>query len=277
MFHQPRTLAEALQLRGELGTDAVVINGGTDVVVAINRGDLRPRRFLDLSRVDELRMVEQNNGSVLIGAGVTFARLGQLHIRVLREAALSVGGPAIRHRGTIGGNLVTASPAGDGCVALLSLAAEVELTSAARGGRWIPLTEFFISYRKIALADDELVTRVRVPRKPLSRWYKIGKRSAVNISVVCCAVARHPDGRYGIGLGSVAPTPISARRAEILLGDQALTDELIDEAAAAAAADASPIDDHRASAAYRRAMCETLTRRLLNDLAAGDQKGDADA
>ena len=277
MFHQPRTLAHALQLRAQLGDDVVVVSGCTDIGVAMNHGMLRPRAFLDLSRVDELRKVDHGNGALLLGAGVTFAQLGRMHIRCLREAALSVAGPAIRNMGTIGGNLVTASPAGDGCVALLAVKADVELTSTARGARWVAVRDFFLDYRKTVLAADELVTRVRVSQNPLTRWYKIGKRGAVNISLVCCAVGRNPDGTYGVAFGCVGPFPLFAPRTEALLNGNELTGALIAAAADTAAGEVAPIDDHRGSAAYRRAMCRTLTRRLLTDIAAGDQQGDADA
>lgn len=277
MFHQPHTLAEALRLRSDLGSAVTVINGGTDVVVAMNHGDLRPAQFLDLSRVDELRTIERDNGTVLMGAGVTFAQLGKLHWRGLREASLSVAGPAIRSRATIGGNIVSASPAGDGAVVLVALGAEVELTSADRGPRWLPLRDFFVAYRQTALAGDELVTRFRVPWNPMSRWYKIGKRGAVNISIVCCCVARNPDGSYGIALGCVAPFPVAAWRAEALLGESELTPVLIEQAGQIVSEEVSPIDDQRGSADYRRAMCAVLARRLLRSLASGDGKGDADA
>lgn len=277
MFVQPQTIDEALEYRARYARDATVINGGTDVVVAMNHGGLRPRAFLDLSKVSELRRVDHENGSILLGAGVTFAQLGRMHLRSLREAALSVAGPAIRNMGTIGGNVVTASPAGDGSVALLSMDAELELTSLERGSRWIALRDFFIDYRRTALAADELVTRVRVPANPLTRWYKIGKRGAVNISIVCCAAARKPDGRYGLAFGCVGPMPLVAKEAEALLGSRPLSPELIDQAAQAAAEEMRPIDDFRGSAAYRQAMCRTLAHRLLTQIAESDGRGDADA
>jgi len=154
---------------------------------------------------------------------------------------------------------------------------DVELTSAARGPRWVDIRSFFRGYRQTELAADELVTRVRVPYNPATRWYKIGKRGAVNISLVCCAVARRPDQTYGLAFGCVGPTPLFAPQAEALLGRAPLTPERIDAAAAQAETEVAPIDDHRGSAAYRRAMCRTLAHRLLTDLAASDGKGDADA
>lgn len=275
MFHQPRDLAAALKLRAQ-HPQAQVVNGSTDVSVAINHGLLHPQAFINLARIAELRTMERAGDDFVIGAGVTFAQLGRCHLRALREAALSVAGPAIRNLGTLGGNLITASPAGDGCVALLALGGAVELTSAARGPRWVDIRAFFLGYRRTALAADELVTRIRVPYNPATRWYKIGKRGAVNISLVCCAAARRPDGTFGLAFGCVGPTPLFTPQAEALLAAGPLTPERIETAADQAESEVAPIDDHRGSAAYRRAMCRTLARRLLTDLAAGDGKGDAD-
>jgi CO/xanthine dehydrogenase FAD-binding subunit len=200
---------------------------------------------------------------------VTFAQMAALPVRALAEAARSVGGPQIRNMGTIAGNLGTASPAGDGSVALLALDAEVELSHAERGGRWVRLEAFFHDYKQTALRPDELITRVRFPADFKSLWYKIGKRGAVNISIVCCAIGRSPAGEYRIALGSVGPYPMRAKGAEEILKGRALTDALIEQVAEMAKKEASPIDDQRSSARYRRAMCKVLVRRLLGELRDG--------
>jgi len=277
MFAHPTSLDQALEQRARYGADATVINGGTDIVVAMNHGALRPRQFLDVSGVDTLRQIKRQNGTLILGGGVTFAQMGRCHNRALREASLSVAGPAIRNMGTIGGNLVTASPAGDGSVALLAAGADVQLSSAARGSRWLTVRDFFLDYRKTALADDELVTSVRLPDNPVTRWYKIGKRGAVNISLVCCAVALRPDNSWGIAFGCVGPMPLAAPKAEALLNANELSPELIEQVADTAASETSPIDDFRGTARYRKAMCKALCRRLLLNIAAGDRTGDADA
>jgi len=267
VFHQPHTLDEALELRGRLKENAVVVGGGTDVLVAMNHGTLRPRGFLDLSHVEGSNAVQRDHDWITIGAGTTFAQLATLDVGCLREAALSVGGPQIRNAGTLGGNLAGASPAGDGCVALLALDARVEVTSAARGPRWLSLNdEWFVAYRKTALANDELITRVRVRSDFRSAWCKIGKRGAVNISVVCCAVGRSPDNRYCLAFGCVAFRPLRTSQAERLLQGQFPSDERIERAAESVMAEVSPIDDHRGGAAYRRVMCGVLTRRLLREV-----------
>ena len=266
MFHRPTTFEEALAVKARLGGQVVPIAGGTDLVVTLNRGVPCPADLLDLSAVKSYDRIEQDNGHLLLSAGATFARLADVEVQCLARAARSVGGPQVRNRGTIGGNLATASPAGDGCVALLALDADVEISHAERGARWLKLADFFLDYKKTDLADDELISRIRIPSPAQlqeTAWYKIGKRGAVNIAVVACAAARFADGRIGMSFGSVAPMPLRAIETERLLAGNPLTAELIDQAAAQAMTEVRPIDDWRASADYRRAMCGVLARRLL--------------
>lgn len=268
MFHQPKTLDEALRIRAQHGRDVTPIAGGTDLVVAMNRGQLRPSVLLDLTHVAGFDGVRRDNGSCFLAGGATHATLERLPVRALAQAALSIGGPAIRNRGTIAGNLATASPAGDGSVALLALDARVILAHAARGTRTIPLCEFFLNYRKTALLDDELISEVVIPADWTTAWYKLGKRGSVNISVVCCAVGRSPQGRFAIAFGSVGPFPLRTPQAEGIVNRSGLTDASIAAAAAAASNEVRPIDDHRASARYRRAMCGTLLTRVLREIRA---------
>ncbi len=265
MLYQPQILEEALALKADLGGDVDALAGGTDLLVALNRGQWRPKNVLDLSKVVGRSEIRQDNGSYVVAHGVSYTQLTRLPVRVLAEASLSIGGPQIRNRGTLAGNLGTASPAGDGCVALLALHAEVELTRAGRGSRRLPVRDFFLDYRRTELQPEELITRVFFPADWTTAWYKIGKRGSVNISIVCAAVARSPQGKLGIAFGSVGPYPLAAPKTEALLNDTALTPELIDEAAALVQTEVSPISDHRSSAAYRRAMCGTLLRRLLTE------------
>jgi len=265
MLYQPQILEEALTLKADLGGDVDALAGGTDLLVALSRGQWRPKNVLDLSRVVERSEIRKADSRFSLAHGVTHAQLTRLPVRALAEAALSIGGPQIRNRGTLAGNLGTASPAGDGCVALLALHAEMELTRAGRGSRRLPVRDFFLDYRRTELRPEELITRVVVPADWTSAWHEIGKRGSVNISVVCAAVARSPQGRFGVAFGSVGPYPLTAPKTEALLNAAALTPELIDEAAAMAQTEVSPISDHRASAAYRRAMCGTLLRRLLTE------------
>jgi len=185
---------------------------------------------------------------------------------------LSIGGAQIRNRGTLAGNLATASPAGDGAVALLALDAIIEIAHATRGTRRVPVRRFFVDYRRTVLAPDELIARICVPADWTSAWCKIGKRSSVNISLVCCAVGRSPQGQFCIGLGCAGPCPMYPPKTEALLNAHPLTAALVEQAAKLVASEVRPIDDHRSSAAYRLAMCATLLRRLLMEtfLPSGD-------
>lgn len=264
MYYQPREISEALDIRARMGADVTPLGGGTDVVVALNRLAVRPQHFLDLSRVTGYSDVRKEDGDYLLAGGSIFSVLGRLPVRALADAAMSVGGPAIRNRGTIAGNLGTASPAGDGCVALLAVDAEIELSHSTRGRRKIPIAEYFTGLRRTALLTDELITAVRVPGDWTTAWQKIGKRGATNISVVCGAVGVSPDGGVRLAFGSVAPTVIRARKAEALVAAEGLTESPIEAAAELVMTEVSPIDDHRASAEYRRAMCGVLARRLLH-------------
>lgn len=266
MFHQCTDISEALAVRARLGSAVTPISGGTDLVVALNRSGASAEHYLDLSRVKEFDAVNRDANVWRLAGGANFTTIGRLPVRALAEAAMTIGGPAIRNRGTIGGNLGTASPAGDACVALMALDAEIELTHATRGSRIVPVADYFKGFRKTALQPDELITAVRVPADWNSVWYKIGKRGSINISLVCCAVGRSPKGDIRIAFGCVAPTVVRPRSAESIIMKDALTDAAIAAAADAAMKDVAPIDDHRCSAAYRRAMCGVLTRRLLGEL-----------
>ena len=266
MFVQPLDMDEALRARGEMGADLVPIAGGTDIVVVLNRSSTGPKHFLDLTHVAGYADVRRDNGTWHLGGGATFSQLGKLPVRALADAAMTVGGPAIRNRATIAGNLGTASPAGDGCVALLAVDAEVELTHASRGRRVIPIEQYFTGFRQTALLSDELITAVRLPADWRTAWYKIGKRGSINISLVCCAIGVSPAGGVRIAFGCVAPTVVRAKSAEAIIEKDGWSDPAIEAAAQAAMQDVSPIDDHRASATYRRAMCGVLARRLLRQL-----------
>lgn len=266
MFHQPRQLDEALRLRAQRGSDLTPLCGGTDIVVALNRNGHGPKHYLDLSHVEGFSEVRRDNGCWVLSGGTTFTKMGLLPVRALAEAAMTVGGPAIRNCGTIAGNLGTASPAGDGCVALLAVDAEIQLSHAARGPRMIPIAEYFTGFRKTALLADELITAVRMPADWRTGWYKIGKRGSINISLVCAAIGISLQGDVRIAFGCVAPTVIRAKSAEAIIARDGMGDGAIEAAAQAAMKDVSPISDHRASAAYRRSMCGVLTRRILKQL-----------
>ena len=289
MFYQPKSIGEALDLKAELRERAVFIAGGTDLVVLMNRGARVSEHFIDLTHVPELKAISQRNGSAPseivgqaaglpkssptaggppapqhrteLGGNVTFAQAGKLPIRCLAQASLSVGGPGIRELGTLAGNLATASPAGDGSTALLALDAEVELRSV-RGARRLPLEKFFLGYRKTALATDEMITKISVPANYRSDWAKVGKRGAVNISIVAAAVAITPKKEVRIALASVAPTPMRCYKAERAFTNGADAPRVAD----IARTEIKPITDHRASADYKTHLAGVMVRRLLESL-----------
>jgi CO/xanthine dehydrogenase FAD-binding subunit len=276
-FLAPTSWAQALTLRAER-PDAVAIAGGTDVMVELNFDRHRPGALLDLTRVPELAQWSREDGHVRLGAGVPYERiireLGDL-LPGLAMASRTVGSPQIRNRGTVGGNLGSASPAGDAHPALLAAGATVEVASAT-GTREVPVHEFFTGPKRNTLAADELVAAVRVPVTGAPQQFaKIGTRNAMVIAVASFGLALHPDlRRVGTGIGSAAPTPRRATEAEDFLAGA------LDEAGAwesrgpvpesvarrfgeLVAAAASPIDDVRGTAAYRRHALGVLARRTL--------------
>lgn len=276
-FLRPHSWSEALAMAAE-HPQARVISGGTDVMVEINFGHSRPWGLLDLTGIAELTEWSADGDFVRIGSGVTYTRIAQeLRTTVpgLAMASRTVGSPMIRNRGTVAGNLGAASPAGDSHPILLATDAVVEVEST-RGSREIAIGDFFTGVKRNALADDELIAAVRVPRPTGPQQYsKIGTRNAMVIAVAAFAVALHPDQRrVGTGMGSVAPTPRRATEAEAFLaGALAEADawdkrpelpaRLVSRFGELAAAAASPIDDVRATAAYRRHSVNVMARRTL--------------
>jgi CO/xanthine dehydrogenase FAD-binding subunit len=251
----PHTLGEALRLKAER-PDAVPIAGGTDVMVALNFDRLRPPALLNLNEVPELRGWSRENGTLRLGAGLTYAEamaqpLAEL-LPALAEASRTVGSPQIRNRGTIGGNLGTASPAGDALPPLLVGNARV-VVSSVRGERTIPLEEFVVGPKRNALAEDELVVAALVDATDARETFmKVGPRNAMVIAVVSLAV--RVDGELRAAFGSAGPVPTLVRAG---LEDVESFPERVAEAAA-------PIDDVRGTAAYRRHALRVLTKRALD-------------
>ena len=272
-FLQPRTWAEALAAKAERPT-ALPIAGGTDVMVELNFDQVRPTALLDLTGVDELCEWGMEGDRVRLGAGVTYSRviteLGAL-LPALATASRTVGSPQIRNRGTVGGNLGSASPAGDAHPPLLAGDAVVEVEST-RGIRVMPLSEFFTGAKRNALEPDELIKAVLVPsaRGP-QEFAKIGTRNAMVIAVTSFAVALDPDERrVGTGIGSAAPTPRRAEAAEEFAvealdwdGRAPVPDDVARRFGGLVAAAAAPIDDVRGTAAYRLHGLSVLARRTL--------------
>ncbi|WP_448607843.1 FAD binding domain-containing protein [Geodermatophilus sp. URMC 60] len=273
-FLQPSSWDEALAVRAER-PDALPIAGGTDVMVELNFDRRRPGALLDLTRVGELREWSVEEGRVRLGAGVPYARvISELGDRLpgLAMASRTVGSPQIRVRGTVGGNLGSASPAGDAHPPLLAAGAEVEVASAARGTRRVPVAEFFTGVKRNVLAPDELIAAVLVPPAAGPQQFcKVGTRNAMVISVSAFALALHPDRQaVGTGIGSAAPTPRRAPGAEEFLAGELdwatrrpLPEGLAQAFGERVAAAAAPIDDVRGTAAYRRHSLAVLARRAV--------------
>ncbi|WP_433140124.1 FAD binding domain-containing protein [Actinomadura nitritigenes] len=273
-FLRPATWADALAAKRETPA-ALPIQGGTDVMVEINFDVRRPAALLDLNRVRELAEWDEADGRLRIGAGVPYARvIRELGDRLpgLAQASRTVGSPQIRNRGSIGGNLGAASPAGDSHPPLLAGDAVIEVESAERGVRMIPATGFYLGVKRNALEPDELIRAVWTAPAPGPQYFsKIGTRNAMVIAVCSFAVALHPgERRVGTGVGSAAPTPRRATAAEEFISGELDWDgrgplpdaaarrfgELVREAAA-------PIDDVRGTAGYRRHALAVMARRTL--------------
>jgi CO/xanthine dehydrogenase FAD-binding subunit len=272
-FYSPDSWGEALEVKAA-HPGAVPIFGGTDVMVDLNFDRERPDVVLDLTRVPGLGEWEEEEGRLRVGAGVTYSRiiveLGD-ELPGLAMASRTVGSPQIRNRGTVGGNLGTASPAGDALPPLYASDAEVELASTS-GTRRVPVTEFITGPKRNTMRPNELIAAFRVPRAEGPQQYsKIGTRNAMVIAVCAFGLALHPENRkVGTCLGAAAPTPVRAREAEEFIegvlewdsgeeiGDSALRrfGEMVEMAA-------RPISDVRGTAAYRTHAVGVLARRTL--------------
>jgi len=271
IFLRPTTWADALDAMAEQ-PGAVPIAGGTALMVGFNFGQPTPPALLDLTAVTELDDWHRDNGTVHIGAGVTYSRVISELAGVcpaLAIASRTVGSPQIRNRATVAGNLGTASPAGDAHPALLATGAVVEAASV-RGTRLIDIDAFFLGVKRNALAPDELIRSVRVPARPGPQQFaKVGTRNAMVIAVCSVAVALDPTNRtVGTGIGSAAPTPrrspdAEALGAELPWGGGELDPALVDRFGSLVAAAASPIDDVRGTAAYRQHALAVMARRAL--------------
>src|ERR687894_1524228 len=273
----PATLAEALELRAA-HPGATPLAGGTDLMVDLNFDRARPPAILDLTRIPVLREWAPDDGRVRVGAGVTYARIiAELGDRLpgLAIASRTVGSPQIRNRGTVGGNLGTASPAGDALPPLYASDAEVEVISVG-GRRRIPVADFVRGPKRNALAPNELISAFYIARADGPQQYsKIGTRNAMVIAVSAFALALHPGrGRVGTCIGSAGPTPIRAEEAERFVrgvmeegglweSRAAIPEAALRRFGELVAGAARPIDDVRGTAEYRRHSVGVLARRTL--------------
>jgi CO/xanthine dehydrogenase FAD-binding subunit len=253
------------------------IAGGTDLMVALT-GELGepPARIVDLWRIEPMRGIAVEGGSLVLGALTTYTDVRRSaacreHLPALVEAAATIGAAQIQNRGTLGGNIANASPAGDTLPVMLAADASFELGSL-RGERLVAARDFWTGYRQTALAPDELLVRIRVPLTPGReiRFRKVGTRRAQSISKVVLALAWRagPDGRWTdvrLGLGSVAATPIRAAATEGVLEGAPPTPAVAGLAADTLAAELQPIDDVRSTAEYRRAVAARVLHRLIRE------------
>ena len=292
MYYTPSTVDEALALLAQYGPDARIMAGGTDLILELERGTCQSRILVDITRIPGLDIIRLgDDGLIHLGPLVTHnqvagSKLCGERAFPLAKACWEVGAPQIRNRGTVAGNLITASPANDTITPLWAMDGQVTLTSL-RGERTLAFKEFFRGVRKTDLKADEML--VDIAFRPLAAsergtFLKLGLRQAQAISVVNVAVVLtfDDDLRAGapplsvvggrITLGSVAPTIVRAGEAEHALAGQRLTDETIKLVANLAAVAAKPIDDVRGSATYRKYMASVYTRRALEQLRDGAER-----
>lgn len=270
----PRTLSEALAALSASETSVQPIAGGTDMVVDVRSRRAKPDVLVALQHISELQGVVREDGKMRVGARTTVSELLHNpliaeHANIARQAAQVFANPMVRNLATVGGNVGSASPAGDIITPLLALDAEVELASK-NGGRRLPLEVFLIGPRKTMRRPDEIIKALRFVRPaPHSghAFYKLGLRQADAISIINVAVHIERDGTrvadVRIALGAVSPTPIRAHKAESFLRGKVLTDSEARETARIASEESAPIDDLRAGSEYRRRMVRVYTERML--------------
>lgn len=278
-YHEPTTLAEAVALGARFGDDGRFLAGGTDLLVQLQAGRVRPRHVVSLHRLSELATLTAG-AEIRLGALVTHRTIEATAafagpLRALVEGAEVIGGHQVRNVATVGGNVVNASPAADLVPVLLALDATVHLLGAD-GGRAVPLDRFLTGRGQTERRPGELLTAVTLaapPPRSATAFLKAGRRKAMEIAVVCIAARVTLDGAGGcaearIALGAVAPRTVRAHAAERALAGQALTPELCRRAGELALEDCEPIGDVRASARFRRHLVTTLVARALQRCAA---------
>jgi carbon-monoxide dehydrogenase medium subunit len=271
---QPRSFAEALEMKRDYRERARVLAGGTDLLVLLKERKIKTDAVMSLRHLRELDFVRAERKGVTLGALVSHSAAASSSIvrqqfPDLAEACAQVGATQIQNLGTIGGNLCNASPAADTAPPLLLLEAVLTLASS-RGERRIPIHEFFLGPRQTVMEADEILKEIFIPQAIGRRgatYLKLGRRQAMEIAIVGVGVAIHLNGsdrvvsECRVAMGSVAPTVVRARGAEKILRDREITNELVDEVAAVAADEARPISDVRASAQYRLDMVRVLCRQ----------------
>jgi CO/xanthine dehydrogenase FAD-binding subunit len=273
----PASLADALALLGNEPGVWKPFAGGTDLMVLLEAGRLAHRNYINIWGLRELRGIEANDTHITLGALTTYTEVQtnpilRREFPMLCQAASETGGLAIQNRGTLGGNIVNASPAADSPPALLAYDAEIELVST-RGSRWLPYQGFHTGYKQMRIEPGELLSRIRIPRntEEVTHYYrKVGTRKAQAISKVCIAtVGRTENGQIAdtkIAVGSVAPIIVRCVETENTLRGRKLDDETIKMACETMAREISPIDDIRSTARYRLQVAKNLLEDFLTGL-----------
>jgi CO/xanthine dehydrogenase FAD-binding subunit len=273
----PSSLSEVLALLAREPGTWQLMAGGTDLMVLLEAGKLTHKRFLSVAKLDDLRGIEAAPEFVIVGALTTYTEIQnqpvlQSEFPLLCSAARETGSIATQNRGTLGGNIVNASPAADSPPVLLVCDAEVELVSE-RGARWVPYHGFHTGYKKMQMAADELVRAIRLPRraKKWRQFYrKVGTRKAQAISKICIAgAALVENGKINdirIALGSVAPVVMRAVKTETSLRGASVTPVVIAAARETLAQEIAPIDDIRSTARYRLRVAQNLLQEFLSQL-----------
>ena len=273
----PETLADALSLLANEPGVWKPFAGGTDLMVMLEAGKLTHRNYINIWRLDELRKIAITNDHVTLGALTTYSDVQETSVLraefpMLCQAASETGGLAIQNRGTLGGNIVNASPAADSPPALLAYDAEVELMSTS-GSRWLPYFGFHTGYKQMQIRNDELLTRIRLPRPRANCYHyyrKVGTRKAQAISKVCLAAVGLKDDstitHLRLALGSVAPVVIRCKQTEDALLGQRLDENTINLGVEALSKEITPIDDIRSTASYRLRVATNLLTDFLTNL-----------
>ena len=271
----PQSLDEVLSLLAREPRKWKPFAGGTDLMVLLEAGKLSHQSYLNLLPLQELRQIEVDETHLTIGALTTYTEVQKNVVLVeefpmLCQAASETGGLAIQNRGTLGGNIINASPAADSPPALLAYDAQLELSSTV-GVRWIPYEGFHTGYKQMGIRDDELLTRIRLPRskEPFIHYYrKVGTRKAQAISKVCFAGVLRQSGQQveevRIAVGSVAPIPLRCSKTEKVLRGQTINDKLVEVAVKEFSREISPIDDIRSTKNYRKRVAENLLADFLS-------------
>jgi carbon-monoxide dehydrogenase medium subunit len=273
-YFEPGTIEEATSLLAKYGEKAKVIAGGTDLLVKMKNGEVKPKYLVNVKKIRNLNFITEEGGLLRIGATTSLRKIEKSQLvkeeyLVLFEAVRSIGTVQIRNMGTIGGNICNASPAADTASALLSLDARVKISSS-RGERTIPLEKLFMGPGKTVLSSDELLTDIQIPSLPPSTGSTFLKIARVRADIakinVATVIARKGDiCKFSrIALGAVAPTPIRMRRAEEMLNGKKFEEKLVEGVAQEISEETRPISDVRSTAEYREDVSEILVKRALN-------------